>query len=147
METINSRVMELRNHLGLNQTKFAKKIGVTSTLINKIEAENARVTEANIRLICFTFKVNEEWLREGKGEMRDDRARLLEWEEQLLSIFRRLSQEGRELLLKLSNTLLESEEHKAEQERAWDEGLGKQAQNEPPEAEKGVNPIHNKDRG
>lgn len=135
MEAINSRIIELRNHLGLKQTKFAKKIGVTSTLINKIEAGNAKVTEANIHLICFTFKVNEEWLREGKGEMMDDEAMLSEWEKRLLAVFRRLSLEGRKLLLKLSDSLLESEEYKAEQEQAWDKVLGKQAQNKPPEAE------------
>jgi transcriptional regulator with XRE-family HTH domain len=91
MEATNNRITVLRKHLGINQSEFARKIGVTSQLVNKIEAGNAKLSEANIRLICFTFKVNEKWLREGKGEMRDDEALLSEYERRLLGLFRRLS--------------------------------------------------------
>jgi transcriptional regulator with XRE-family HTH domain len=109
MDTINSRVIELRNHLGLKQTHFAQRIGVTSTLINKIETGSAKVTEANIRLICFTFKVNEEWLREGKGGMMNDEALLSEWERRLLALFRQLSPKARELLIEYAEKLASDE--------------------------------------
>jgi transcriptional regulator with XRE-family HTH domain len=91
MESINNRVALVRSHLDLNQSEFARSLGVTSQLINKIEAGNAKLTESSIRLICFTFKVNEEWLREGKGEMMNAEALLSEREKQLLGLFRRLS--------------------------------------------------------
>jgi transcriptional regulator with XRE-family HTH domain len=140
-EFINKRIAELRKKLGLSKAKFAERIGITGQFVSMVESGKSKFTEANIRLICFTFKVNEEWLREGKGEMMDDGAQLLEWEERLLAIFRRLSPEGQKLLLKLSDSLLESVEHKAEQEQAWNEGLGNQAQNKPPEAEVSQNAL------
>jgi transcriptional regulator with XRE-family HTH domain len=85
------RVNELRKNLGLKQVEFAEKLGLTSAAISAIELDKAPLTEANIRLICFTFKVNEEWLREGKGEMLDEEAMLSEWEKRLLELFRKLS--------------------------------------------------------
>jgi transcriptional regulator with XRE-family HTH domain len=109
MEAINSRIIELRNHLGLKQTHFAQEIGVTSQLINKIEAGNAKVTETNIRIICFTFKVNEEWLREGKGDMMDEEAQLSEWERRLLAFFRELSPQARKMLYEYAEMLLSNE--------------------------------------
>jgi transcriptional regulator with XRE-family HTH domain len=110
MEAINSRVAAIRKHLGLNQSKFAQKIGVTSQLINKIEAGNAKLSEASIRLICFTFGVNEEWLREGKGEMMDDDALLSERERRLLELFRRLSPIAQQMIVEYVEKLLSDEQ-------------------------------------
>jgi transcriptional regulator with XRE-family HTH domain len=91
METINSRITALRKHLGLNQTKFAQKIGVTSQHISMFEAGKAKLSETSINLICLTFGVRGEWLREGKGDMMDEEAMLSEWEKRLLELFRKLS--------------------------------------------------------
>ncbi len=37
--------------------------------MSKIETGQVSVNETNIKLICKTYNVNEEWLRTGKGEM------------------------------------------------------------------------------
>jgi transcriptional regulator with XRE-family HTH domain len=110
METINNRIIKLRHYLGLKQTQFAQKIGVTSTLINKIEAGKTKVTESNIRLICFTFKVNEEWLREGKGEMLDEETLLSEWEKRLLALFKQLSPKAKEIFIEYADKLIADEQ-------------------------------------
>jgi transcriptional regulator with XRE-family HTH domain len=110
MESINERIAILRKELGLNQTKFANKIGVTSQLISKIEVGNAKLTESNIRLICFTFKVNEEWLREGKGDMLDDESLLSERERRLFEQFRKLSPTAQQMIIEYVKKLL-SDEH------------------------------------
>jgi transcriptional regulator with XRE-family HTH domain len=107
---IGRRVTTLRIELGLKQTEFAAKIGVTSSLISRIEKGETPLTEANIRLICFTFKVNEEWLRGGKGEMLDDEALLSDWQKQLLDLFRRLSPTAQDFLIEYAEKLL-SDEH------------------------------------
>jgi transcriptional regulator with XRE-family HTH domain len=69
VEAINSRITALRNHLGINQSQFARKIGVTSQFVSTVEAGKSKITESNIRLICLTFGVSETWLRTGEGEM------------------------------------------------------------------------------
>jgi transcriptional regulator with XRE-family HTH domain len=109
MDTINSRLETVRKHFGLSQTKFAKAIGVTSQLVNKIEAEAARLTEANIRLVCLTFGVNQTWLREGIGKMLDDDAIFSDSENRLIELFRRLSHRARKMLIEYAEKLLADE--------------------------------------
>jgi transcriptional regulator with XRE-family HTH domain len=110
MEIINSRITAIRKHLRISQSEFARKIGVTSQLINKIEAGNAKLSEANIRLICFTFKVNEEWLRNGEGEIFDDEALLTDREKRLLELFRQLSATAQRMLVEYAELLVSQQE-------------------------------------
>jgi transcriptional regulator with XRE-family HTH domain len=109
MESINNRITTLRKQIGLNQTKFAQKIGVTSQLINKIELGKAKLTEPNIRLICFIFGVNEKWLKEGKGEMLDDEAMISQDDKRLLELFRKLSPRAQKMLTDYSEDLVSYE--------------------------------------
>ncbi len=67
--TINERVRILRKKLGLNQTEFGHRIAVAQGYLTNIENGRRDVTEKVIKLICLQFRVNEEWLRTGKGEM------------------------------------------------------------------------------
>lgn len=66
---MNERIKTLRNHLGLSGEKFGNAIGVKKAAISKIENNLTGVTEQNIKSICREFNVNEEWLRNGTGEM------------------------------------------------------------------------------
>jgi transcriptional regulator with XRE-family HTH domain len=110
MKPINSRITALRKYLGFNQTQFAKELGVTSAAISAIELGKANIPETNIRLICFTFKVNEVWLRDGVGEMMDDEAALTEYEKRLLAVFRELSPLARKMLIEYADKLISDEE-------------------------------------
>jgi transcriptional regulator with XRE-family HTH domain len=109
METLNTRIIELRDKIGLNQTQFAKKIGVTSQLINMLEAGKTPLTESNIRLICLTFGVNEAWLREGTGEMLNNETLLTEKAKRLHAIFQQLSPRAHELLIEYAEKILSDE--------------------------------------
>lgn len=63
------RLKELRKVLGYNQQEFADKIGINrGTLANYEVGRNVPI-DAVIKLICDTFRVNEDWLRNGDGEM------------------------------------------------------------------------------
>ena len=93
------RIAELRKELKFTQGQFAEKIGLKFSAISMIELGKAPLTEANIRLICLTFGVNEEWLRHGTGEMMDDEALLSGKEKQLLSFYRELSSQAQELVI------------------------------------------------
>ena len=67
--TINQRIKQLRKHCKLNQDDFGKRIGLKHGAISKMEKPGNTVIDQNIRLICDTFNVSEDWLRAGEGEM------------------------------------------------------------------------------
>ncbi len=66
---ISNRVKEIRTNLGLNQSDFAEKIGIKQAGLSAIEKGIRNVTDRVISDICREFNVNEEWLRNGNGEM------------------------------------------------------------------------------
>jgi transcriptional regulator with XRE-family HTH domain len=66
---MNERLKEIRRHLGLKQTEFAEKIGVTQAYLSMLESGRSPLSEQNIKLICLCFDVSETWLRTGAGVM------------------------------------------------------------------------------
>ena len=66
---ISDRIKKLRKKLNLNQSNFANKIGIKQAAISAIEKGIRNVTDRIIYDICREFNVNEEWLRNGTGEM------------------------------------------------------------------------------
>lgn len=68
--SINSRIKEVRTTLtDLNQKDFGKRIAVGQGYLSQIEKGDRDVTEKILKLVCSEFKVNETWLRTGKGDM------------------------------------------------------------------------------
>ena len=68
---MNERLRQLRRSLNLTQQEFADKIGSKRNTIAKYETNANTPSAAVISLICREFNVNEEWLRTGKGEMKE----------------------------------------------------------------------------
>ncbi|UWG09985.1 MAG: helix-turn-helix domain protein [Bacteriophage sp.] len=67
---INDNIKELReNILNLSQETFATEIGLKRNTISLIENGKRNPSDRTINDICYTFNVNEEWLREGKGDV------------------------------------------------------------------------------
>lgn len=66
---MNKRIVELRKVLNLSQTEFSEKIGIKQTSLSDLERGNCNIREAYIIAICNIFSVNEDWLRNGIGEM------------------------------------------------------------------------------
>lgn len=66
---MHDRLKELRKALGLTQGKFAESLGVKQNTISQYESGRNEPIDAVVSLICRTFNVNEIWLREGVGEM------------------------------------------------------------------------------
>lgn len=71
------RLIKLRKALKLTQQKFADEIGVKRNTVATYEMGRNEPIDTVIKLICDKFKVNENWLRNGEGEMfvevsRDD---------------------------------------------------------------------------
>ena len=74
---IGERVRSIRKQLGLNQTEFAARIGMTQGYITSIERGTRDVNSRLVKLICETFSVSENWLFTGNGEMFQDNDHLL----------------------------------------------------------------------
>lgn len=62
---IGSRVRQLRKHLDLSQTEFAMELGTTNENISRIESGLGNL----LKRICEKYQVNEDWLKNGNGEM------------------------------------------------------------------------------
>ncbi len=69
MILLNTRIRELRKSLKLTQQEFGNKIGLSKASIGNIENGIINLTDRNVSLICSTYNVNENWLRNGEGEM------------------------------------------------------------------------------
>ena len=65
---IGERIKELRKALGLTQTKFGDRIGLKQNSVALIETGRP-TSDQTIFAICREFRVNEEWLRTGAGDM------------------------------------------------------------------------------
>jgi transcriptional regulator with XRE-family HTH domain len=70
--TINQRIKQVRQTVGLPQTKFAKRIAISTGYIAELELGNRQVGDRIIRLISMEFGIDEHWLRAGQGSMFDD---------------------------------------------------------------------------
>ena len=72
---MNERIKELRKTLGFTQQEFADKIGVKRNTVATYEMGRSVPSDSAISLICREFNVNEDWLRNGNGEMFRPRSR------------------------------------------------------------------------
>lgn len=66
---MNNRLKKLRKELDLTQQQFADKLGVARNNIAGYETGKRSPSDAATSLICKTFNVSEDWLRNGIGPM------------------------------------------------------------------------------
>ncbi len=66
---IKERLNRIRKHLHLTQQEFADKLGVKRNTVATYETGKSNPSDSAVALICKEFNVNEEWLRNGTGEM------------------------------------------------------------------------------
>ena len=67
---MNERIRLLRENTGLSRAAFGQRLGVSGDVINNLERGRVEVKEHIVKLICAEFSINEEWLRNGTGEMK-----------------------------------------------------------------------------
>ncbi len=63
------RVKLLRKDLKLTQKDFGDSIGISRSNVCNIESGTINLTDRNIKEICSSYNVNENWLRTGLGDM------------------------------------------------------------------------------
>ena len=118
---MHDRIKAVRKKLGLNQTDFAKRIGLTRTFLSMIEIGDNTITDKNIKLICITFNVNEQWLRTGEGQMFNSSP----YTKEIGDIMESLTSETQQYLILMGRELLNIQEQL----------LGKRAGRSQPEEE------------
>ena len=122
---LGERIKKVRKDNSLTQQAFAEHIGTTQNSVARYEMNKITPSSAVISLICRTFHVNEDWLRNGEGEpyahtTRNDE--LFAWAEKLAAetgdtfpkrlavALSRLNEKGWETLEGIAKDLLESKE-------------------------------------
>ena len=63
------RIREIRKTLGLTLEKFGARIGLKKNSLSQLENGKNSDTEQVIKALCREYNVNEEWLKNGTGEM------------------------------------------------------------------------------
>lgn len=129
---MNERIKAVRKKAGITQDKFAEILHVSKNYICLIETGRNTPGDRLISDICREFKVNEEWLRTGEGEMipsESEDAQLFAWMgEQLakgttspdfqtrtLDLLRQLKPEHWKALEEIAHMIYEAEkEHRGE---------------------------------
>jgi Predicted transcriptional regulator len=66
---LNERLRFLREKIGISRAAFGQKIGVSGDVINNLERGRVEIKEPILKLICFEFSVNENWIRNGTGDV------------------------------------------------------------------------------
>ncbi|MCI8798198.1 MAG: helix-turn-helix transcriptional regulator [Lachnospiraceae bacterium] len=100
------RLKQIRKTLKINQTKFAKELGLTQTAYSMIENGHNPLSNRHIKIICSTFNVNEIWLRTGEGEMFNSSP----YEKEFTTIFGHLTPETQKYLLLMAKELLNTQQ-------------------------------------
>ena len=103
--SINERIKQVRQELHLSQAKFAEKISISNGYIASIELGNRNVNDRILKLICITFNVRENWLKNGSGSMFCDETNKIN-ELTIINIFRQLNPEFQGYVLNQMNELL-----------------------------------------
>lgn len=114
------RIKKIRKELDLTQQEFADKLKVPRNTIGGYEVGKSNPSDAAVNNICNTFKVNEEWLRTGDGEMfvkqtrNEEMAKLTKlllneeedsFKNRLISVLANLTEEQWELLADIAEKL------------------------------------------
>lgn len=63
------RIKAVRKALGLSQAEFGSRVGVKGNTVGNYEIGLRTPSDAIIFSICREFKVSEDWLRTGQGQM------------------------------------------------------------------------------
>ena len=106
------RIRKIRRDLDLTQKAFADRLGMKQNTIATYEMGRSMPSDQCIRSICREFNVNEEWLRNGTGDMfieapedeLDAMARRYNLDGPLLALIRRIvnaSDADRAVLIRL----------------------------------------------
>lgn len=98
---MNERLRELRKALNFKLRELAERLGVSIGNVCDWESGRAPIPRARVYQICKEFGVNEEWLKNGAGDMFIKGATKEEkLKDAFKLVFNNLTDEGKEALKK-----------------------------------------------
>lgn len=103
---LQERLKQIRKTLKINQTNFAKQLGITQTAYSMIENGVNPLSDRYIKVVCSVFNVNEDWLRSGAGDMFFSSP----YEKEFTEIFEHLTPVTQQYLLLMAKELLKTQE-------------------------------------
>ena len=106
---MNTRIKEVRVKAGLSQPEFAERLNLTKNFISLVETGMRKPSDRTVSDICREFGVNEEWLRNGTGEMFAPMSREEEIAEIITNAMKRSPEEERDQLIKSLTSLSDAE--------------------------------------
>jgi len=64
------RLIELRKkYFDMSQREFCERLGMSQSTYAPLETGKRDIREAYAKLICQAYKVNEDWFKNGEGEI------------------------------------------------------------------------------
>ena len=66
---VNQRIKEARKALNISQKDFAKAMCLSNSYLGDIENDYRKANDRIIKLASMVFGINENWLKNGEGEM------------------------------------------------------------------------------
>lgn len=100
------RLKQIRKTLQMNQTNFARQLGMTQTAYSMIENGINPLSDRHIKVICSAFNVNESWLRTGENDMFFSSP----YEKEFAEIFSKLTPATQQYLFLMAKELLNTQQ-------------------------------------
>lgn len=66
---VESRIKDVRKHLGMTQAEFGESLGVNRTIIKNYELSLVSPSSIFIEHMCMKYGIDRVWLETGDGEM------------------------------------------------------------------------------
>ena len=63
------RLIEIRKYFDMSQREFCHRLGMTQSTYAPLETGKREIRDAYVKLICKAYEVNEDWFKNGIGEM------------------------------------------------------------------------------
>ena len=108
MDSIGTRISELRSQSGQTLAAVGKAIGVSGAAVQQWEAGLSKnIKLANLVGLAAHFRVSMRWLVSGEGDRKVEETQS-EFEHQVLSLFRQLGADGQHAALAHLNWMVSS---------------------------------------
>lgn len=115
---MHERIKAVRKYFHLTMKEFGAKIGIKNSSVSLLESGKNSPSDRTVLAICREFKVSEDWLRTGEGDMFDQEQpsiltrlsseyKLTAREQSALAAFLELSESDRAAIMRYVDKLVE----------------------------------------
>lgn len=105
---MNMKLLLIRKSENLTQEQFAERVGLTRGAYSLIESGKNKSSLMLLKLVCYEFNINEDWLFKDVGEMKKSNSDIVihELDEKVTEMYNSLSEKSKEKLAEYLNKFL-----------------------------------------